>query len=65
MLGCALVERLLGEGGHRRIAVTAGRKRGKAELLLLELYCSPETSYAAEFSRVVDGVACVQASDRR
>ena len=28
-------------------------------------YCSPETSYAAEFSRVVDGVACVQASDRR
>ena len=27
-------------------------------------YCSPETSYAAEFSRVVDGVTSVQCSNR-
>ena len=60
MLGRALVERLLGEGGHLiGSRSTAGRKSSKAELLLLA-----GTSYAAEFSRVVDGVTSVQCSNR-
>ena len=48
-----------------RAAIVVSRSRLAGREARQSCYCSPETSYAAEFSRVVDGVACVQASDRR
>ena len=48
-----------------RAAIVVSRSRLAGREARQSCYFSPETSYAAEFSQVVDGVACVQASDRR
>ena len=48
-----------------RAAILSGRGRRLAGREARQsCYCSPETSYAAEFSRVVDGVTSVQCSNR-